>query len=195
MSRNFTDSVIRMLGESGGSSVPTANWGELESQLGARLPDDYKEIISKYAPVQLNVHLFLYHPDTRRWNLGRWMQETIQAFSRSDLSDLERRGFGGSPFGAPFGLIPLLNTDRGEYLFGRAVADTGTWRLFSCGGDEALYHEYEMSFSEWLYQYLIGEDMFGPSSGVFYSGPIVFESMPMGEMEPMTSWEGPERGM
>ncbi|WP_143660401.1 SMI1/KNR4 family protein [Streptomyces sp. JHA26] len=195
MSRNFTESVIRMLGEGRGASVPAAIWGELENDLGVRLPDDYKEIIGKYAPVQLNVHLFLQHPATRHWNLGRWMQETIQAFSRSDLKDLERRGFIGSPFGAPFGLIPLLETDRGENLFGKVEADTGVWRLFSCDGNEALYHEYDMSFSEWFYRYLIGEDMFGPGSGVFYSGPIVFENLPMSETEPLTSWEGPARGM
>ncbi|MFG3552732.1 hypothetical protein [Streptomyces sp. NPDC047725] len=123
------------------------------------------------------------------------MMETIQAFSHSDLQDLKRRGFPDSPFGAPSGLIPLLDTDRGENLFGIADADTGGWRLFSCDGDEALYHEYDMSFSEWLHRYLVGEDMFGPGSGVFYAGPIVFESRPMSETEPMTSWEGPERGM
>jgi hypothetical protein len=120
---------------------------------------------------------------------------TTSKFSRSDLQDLEHRGLPGSPFGAPAGLIPLLDTDRGENLFGLADADTGAWRLFSCGGDEALYYEYDMSFSEWLHRYLVGEDVFGPRSGVFYAGPIVFEGMPMSETEPLTSWEGPERGM
>ncbi|WP_318219003.1 hypothetical protein [Streptomyces sp. SCL15-6] len=103
------------------------------------------------------------------------------------MQDLEHRGLPGSPFGAPAGLIPLLDTDRGENLFGLADADTGTWRLFSCGGDEALYYEYDMSFSEWLHRYLVEEDMFGPRSGVFYAGPIFFEGMPMSETEPLTS--------
>jgi hypothetical protein len=184
-----------MLGEGGQQSVPTANWGELEDELGVRLPDDYKEIVGKYAPVQLNVHLYLHHPSARRRNLRDWMMETIEAFSRSDLQDLKHRGLPGAPFDAPAGLIPLLDTDRGENLFGLADADTGAWRLFSCGGDEALYYEYDMPFTEWLHQYLVGEDMFGPGSGVFYAGPILFESMPTSETEPLTSWEGPERGM
>lgn len=124
------------------------------------------------------------------------MQETVQAFmSHSDLTDVERQGFTDPPFGAPSGLIPLLNTDRGEDLFGAIEAGTGEWRLFSCDGDEALYHEYRMSFSEWLYRYLVGEGMFGQGSGVFYPGPIVFESMTMSETDPMVSWEGPDRGM
>ncbi|EFL38281.1 SMI1/KNR4 family protein [Streptomyces griseoflavus] len=195
MSHNFTDSVIRMLGEVRVVPALVATWGELERELGVRLPDDYKEILGRYAPIQLNGHLFLKHPSTPRWNLGRWMEETVQAFSRSDLTDLERLGFTGPIFGAPSGLIPLLNTDRGEDLFGAVEEDTGKWRLFSCDGDEALYYEYGMSFSEWLYRYLIGEDMFGPGSGVFYPGPIVFESMPMSGTERSVKWKGPERGM
>lgn len=195
MSHNYTDSVIRILGEVRVAPAPTAVWGELERELGVRLPDDYKEILGRYAPIQLNGHLFLKHPSTHRWNLGRWMEETVQAFSRSDLTDLERLGFIDPVFGAPSGLIPLLNTDRGEDLFGVVEGGAGEWRLFSCDGDEALYYEYNMSFSEWLYRYLIGEDMFGPGSGVFYPGPIVFESMPMSEAERSVRWEGPERGM
>lgn len=117
MPYSFTDSVIRMLGEGGRQSATPASWRELEDELEVRLPDDYKAIVGKYAPVQLNVHLRLYHPSTRRWNLQDWMMETIRAFSHSDLQDLERRGFPGAPFGVPSGLIPLLDTDRGENLF------------------------------------------------------------------------------
>ncbi|CAM5333497.1 hypothetical protein SHIRM173S_02929 [Streptomyces hirsutus] len=52
-----------------------------------------------------------------------------------------------------------------------------------------------MSFSEWLYRYLVGEDMFGQGDGVFHPGPIVFESMPLSETDTTVSWEGPDRGM
>ena len=66
--------------------------------------------------------------------------KTVEAFSRSDLTDLQRLGFSGSVFGAPSGLIPLLNTDRGEDLFGVMVEEEGAekWRLFSCDGDEVV---------------------------------------------------------
>ncbi|MFJ9656991.1 SMI1/KNR4 family protein [Streptomyces griseoflavus] len=195
MSRNFTDSVFRMLGAARNASPNAAGWGDLELGLGVRLPDDYKEILGRYAPVQLNVHLFFMHPSTGRWNLGQWMRETTEVFSRSDLTYVERLGFAGSPFGAPAGLVPLLDTDRGENLFGAVEEGTGEWRFFSCNGDEPLYYEHRASFSEWLYRYLIGEDMFGPGSGIFYPGPIVFESMPMEDGEPSIAWEGPARGM
>ncbi|TGZ12773.1 hypothetical protein DV517_68570 [Streptomyces sp. S816] len=45
--------------------------------------------------------------------------------------------------------------------------------------DAQDFYEYRMSFAEWLYRYLAGEDMFGPGSAAFYPGPVVFESMPM----------------
>ncbi|NEA89235.1 SMI1/KNR4 family protein [Streptomyces sp. SID7958] len=193
---DFTALVIDMLGETERCPAPAAAWDDLEQELGIPLPDDYKTLISRYAPVQLNHHLFLNHPSTDRWNLGRFMRDTVDTFmSHSDLTDVVRQGFTDPPFGAPSGLIPLLNSDRGEGLFGAFDAGTGQWRLFACDGDEALYYEYKMPFSEWLHRYLAGEDMFGPGSGVFYPGPIVFESMPMTATQAMIHWKGPERGM
>ncbi|MFF4837051.1 SMI1/KNR4 family protein [Streptomyces sp. NPDC001315] len=195
MTRNFNNSLLGILGPTNSAPPPTAAWDELERGLGVQLPDDYKEIVVGYGPVQLNGHLYLSHPSTDRWNLGRWMEETVEAFSRSDLSEAECPGFPYGPvFGGPAGLIPLLSTDRGEYVFG--VFDTASkeWRLLACDGDELDFYEYRMSFSEWLYWYLSGDDMFGPDSAVFYPGPIVFESLPMTESERSTKWYGPGRG-
>lgn len=184
-----------MLGSPRQNSRAVSEWVELERRLACQLPDDYKEIVGTYGPVQINGHLFLNHPSTHRWNLGDWIAETVEAFSGSDLSEAACPGFPGGPrFGGPAGLIPLIDTDRGEYLFGVGIGSSDE-RLLACDGDEQDFYEYRMSFSEWLYRYLIGEDMFGPESGVFYPGPVVFESMPMSESERSTKWFGPPRGM
>ncbi|MEU9171901.1 SMI1/KNR4 family protein [Streptomyces sp. NPDC048420] len=194
MSHNFTDSVIRMLGPAGTTPTPEAAWEDVEVELGVQLPGDYKQLVADYAPVQLNYHLFLHHPSTERWNLGRWMRETVDAFSHSDLTDAECPGFPDGPrFGGPIGLIPLVGTDRGEYVFGVVDAKSGEWAILACDGDEQDFHEYRISFSEWLYRYLLGEDMFGPDSSVFYPGPVVFESMPMTATERSITWRGPDR--
>ncbi|MEV5989311.1 SMI1/KNR4 family protein [Streptomyces sp. NPDC052051] len=196
MRRNFVNSVIGILGPAWCVPPPAAAWAGLEGELGVQLPDDYKEIIGGYGPVQMNVHLYLKHPSTDWWNLGRWMKETVEAFSRSDLTDAECPGFPGGPiFGGPSGLIPLVSTDRGEYAFGVAGSPPGEWRILACNGDEQDFYEYHISFSEWIYRYLSGEDMFGPGSAVFYPGPIIFESMPLSESDRLLEWHGPERGM
>jgi hypothetical protein len=168
----------------------------LETELGVQLPADYKLLVDGYGPVQVNGHLFFGHPATSRWNLAEEVRKTVEAFSRSDLTEAECPGFPDGPlFGGPSGLIPLVDTDRGEYVFGAVDAASGEWRLLTCDGDEQDFYEYHMSFSEWLYRYLIGEDMFGSGSAVFYPGPIVFESMPMTASDRSVTWHGPERGM
>ncbi|MEV6614543.1 SMI1/KNR4 family protein [Streptomyces sp. NPDC051051] len=166
----------------------------MERELGVSLPRDYKRIVTGYAPVQVNVHLFLRRPSAERWNLGQWMKETVTAFTRSNLTDAQCPGFPEGPlFGGPDGLVPLASTDRGECLFGVADAPSGDRRLLACNGDEQDFHEYRMPFSEWLYRYFSGESMFGPGSAVFYPGPILFESLPMATSTPLTTWYGPER--
>jgi hypothetical protein len=194
MMSNFEDAVIGTLGPAREASLPDTDWGALERGLGVHLPDDYKRIIGKYAPVLVNVHLSLRHPSTERWNLGQWMERTVTAFSSSDLTDAECPGFPGGPlFGGPEGLIPLLSTDRGEYLFGFVDHPSSVWRFLACNGDEQDFYEYQMSFAEWLYRYLSGESMFGPDSAVFYPGPVVFEGLPMTASEQCATWYGPDR--
>jgi hypothetical protein len=185
-----------MLGPARNVSSPAAVWEDLERGLGVRLPADYKQVVDRYGPVQLNSHLFLCHPSTSRWNLAAWMRETTEQFAASDLGDAECPGFPDGPvFGSPAGLIPLVDSDRGEYVFGVAGEPQEEWRILACDGDEQDFYEYRMGFSEWLYRYLVGEDMFGPGSSVFYPGPIVFESMPLEAAERSTTWRGPDRGM
>ncbi|WP_393954744.1 SMI1/KNR4 family protein [Streptomyces murinus] len=169
-----------LLGSGRGIHASAGAWEQLEGELGVVLPGDYKQVVDGYGPVQINGHLFLSHPATRSWNLGAWMKSTVDAFSASDLSDARCPGFPHGPvFGAPAGLIPLVDTDRGEYAFGVVDEADGTWRILACNGDEQDFYEYRMPFAEWLYRYLTGEDMFGPGSAVFYPGPVVFEPMPM----------------
>ncbi|WP_086771395.1 SMI1/KNR4 family protein [Streptomyces bobili] len=194
MTRNFEDAATEVLGTARPAVSSDPDWATLERGLGVSLPDDYKRIVARYAPVQLNVHLYLHHPSTERWNLRRWMDQTVTAFARRNLTDAKCPGFPQGPlFGGPEGLIPLTSTDRGEYLFGAADARSGHWRILACNGDEQDFYEYRMPFSEWLHHYLAGESMFGPGSAVFYPGPIVFEGLPMTASEPPTTWHGPER--
>ncbi|MET7982094.1 MULTISPECIES: hypothetical protein [unclassified Streptomyces] len=54
---------------------------------------------------------------------------------------------------------------------------------------------YPMPFAEWLYRFLIGEDMAGYKSAAFYPGPVMLEYPPMTPDERTRVSHGPERGM
>lgn len=59
---------------------------------------------------------------------------------------------------------------------------------------DETWAEHCMSFAEWLYRYLIGEDMSGPNRAAFYPGPVTLKRLPMSADERTEPWCGPERG-
>ncbi|MFJ4013028.1 SMI1/KNR4 family protein [Streptomyces sp. NPDC090026] len=193
---DFDDAAVRsgvsaaMLGPPQGAHADPDAWRALEDRLGLRLPDSFKALTDMYAPVLLNEHLFLKHPATARRNLGASIDSTIAAFRRSRSAERE-----GHLFGGPDGLVPLLGTDRGEYLFFASGATSGGERLVASNGDEPVLYDYRVDFAEWFHRYLIGEPMFGPDSEAFYEGPVVLESMPLKEGDEVRVWYGPDRGM
>ncbi|WP_329219601.1 SMI1/KNR4 family protein [Streptomyces microflavus] len=184
--------VLDMLGEPVTEHGGTDDaWRGLEDDLGFALPDDYKTIVEAYAPVQLYEHLYLHHPATERWNLRRWISETVTAWSEvewDDEIDGDPRAILGTDelrFGTPDGLTPLLGSDRGETVF-LARDSAGKPLLFAENGEEEFFCQ-AIPFSEWLRQYVSGEDAVGPGSGILYPVPVKFRSLPVTPQDPMTS--------
>lgn len=68
-------------------------------------------------------------------------------------------------FGAENGLWPITSTDRGETVF-LAPGPNAPCLLVEDG--QGGWSQHSMSFAEWLYRSLIGEDMAGPKSSAFY---------------------------
>ncbi|MFD5470672.1 SMI1/KNR4 family protein [Streptomyces sp. NPDC127105] len=201
MWENYVGRVQEMLGEPPRRYRNPAAWRDLEGDLGVNLPADYKEIVDGYAPIQINCHLSLDHPATGRWNLGAWIRSTADAWSQVEWDDGEPEGDPrvslGVPelvFGTPDGLIPIASTDRGETLFHAPRGGQGTSSLFVEDG-EGEFFEYSMTFSEWLYRWLIGEDVAGPGSSAFYPGPVALRDLPMTADERPETRYGPPRGM
>ncbi|TLQ48360.1 hypothetical protein FEF34_20950 [Streptomyces marianii] len=60
---------------------------------------------------------------------------------------------------------------------------------------EGEFFEYAMGFAEWLYRYLVGEDMAGPETSSFYPGPVILRDLPMMPDERPPTRRGPDRGM
>ncbi|GAB2881326.1 hypothetical protein GCM10022245_15560 [Streptomyces mayteni] len=193
--------LLSMLGEGRSTYADPQAWRRLEEELGAALPGDFKKIIDLYGPVQLNGHLFLHHPASERWNLGERIKSSSEAFSEVPWGEIEFEGDGdprGSlgirelEFGTAAGLVPAIGNDRGEEVFLAKGAVREKWRVFIMRDDE--WYEFDMDFSEWLYRYLIGEDVMGSNSAAFYPGPVKFESLPMRYEERSVAWYGPDRG-
>ncbi|MEU4494503.1 SMI1/KNR4 family protein [Streptomyces sp. NPDC023998] len=197
----YLDALIEMLGDPSSVIVSPEAWRLLEQELGFELPSDYKSIIDRYAPVRLNEHIYLHHPATGRWNLREWVRETVQAWSQVEWEGVDIEGdprpilgVNEIKFGVRQGLTPILSSDRGETVFlGHTAASSGA-RIFVETGDEEFF-EYPVSFAEWLYRYLTGEDMAGPGSAIFYHGPVKFARLPTEAADPEVVWYGPDRGM
>ncbi|WP_327350410.1 SMI1/KNR4 family protein [Streptomyces sp. NBC_01304] len=197
---NYLPAVMAMLGQAQNRYADPSAWDRLRAELGIRLPTDYQTLVDAYAPIQLNGHLRLGHPATERWNLGDWIRDTAGAWSATSWDDLDpdedpRLLFGITElsFGTPNGLWPIASTDRGETLFLAAAADTAPSILVEDG--EGGWARHNMSFAEWLYRYLIGEDMAGPNTSAFYPGPVQLCRLPMAVGERPEPWSGPDRGM
>ncbi|MET8572620.1 SMI1/KNR4 family protein [Streptomyces sp. NPDC004783] len=151
---------MAMLGPAQNRYADPSAWDHLHADLGIRLPPDYRVIVDAYAPVQLNGHLDLSHPATERWNLVQWMRDTIQAWSEVPWDELDLDADEGPrqilgleelSFGTRTGLWPIASTDRGETIFLDAAANTT--RLVVNYGE--TWAEHRMSFTEWLYRYLV----------------------------------------
>ncbi|MFE6764177.1 SMI1/KNR4 family protein [Streptomyces sp. NPDC057689] len=194
---DYLAAVMAMLGPPEHRFGDPAAWDRLHAELGVELPSDYRALVDAYAPVQLNGHLYLLHPATERWNLGEDIRQSVHAWSDVSWEGLDADedprqlfGFAEMRFGTPDGLWPIASTDRGEAIF---FVDDGRPR-FLVSFDET-WEEYRMSFAEWLYRYLVGEDMTGPNSAAFYPGPVRLEHLPMSADDRTEPWYGPDRGM
>ncbi|MFJ6051619.1 SMI1/KNR4 family protein [Streptomyces sp. NPDC092307] len=197
---DYLSAAMAMLGPAQNRYADPAAWDLLHTELGIRLPIDYQNIVDAYAPIQLNGHLSLHHPATTRWNLGDWIQDTARAWSEVSWDELDPDedprllfGLAELSFGTRNGLWPIAATDRGETLFLLAPDETSSGLLVEDG--EGGWAQYDMGFAEWLYRYLIGEDMAGPDTAAFYPGPVQLRRLPMTAGERTEPWSGPDRGM
>jgi hypothetical protein len=195
---DYLGAVLEMLGPAENRYADTAAWDRLHAELGMEFPPDYRVLVDAFAPVQVNGHLYLCHPATERRNLGQNIRRTVAAWSEVSWDDLDpdedpRRLFGldGLSFGTRNGLWPIAGTDRGETVF--LIAAPGAPRLLVSWHE--TWAEHRMGFAEWLYRYLVGEDMSGPGSAAFYPGPVRLEHLPMSADERTEPWYGPDRGM
>ncbi|MER7541299.1 SMI1/KNR4 family protein [Streptomyces sp. NPDC097704] len=167
---DYLDAVMAMLGKDQNRHAEPSAWDRLHAELGVQLPSDYRVLVDAYAPIELNGHLSLFHPATERWNLGQWIRDTVRAWSEVSWDDLDA-------------------DEDPRLLFGLKKLS------FGVEDGEGDWSQHRMSFTEWLYRYLVGENMAGPHSSAFYPGPVQLRRLPMTAAERPEPWHGPDRGM
>ncbi|GLW69688.1 hypothetical protein Kpho02_19870 [Kitasatospora phosalacinea] len=161
--------------------------------LGATCDVGGDKNVETHAPVTLNHHLVPTRPDTRFFDLAERLGPQIKGLEESDWDGAGVIFRGATPtFGGPDGLIPVARTDRREGAFLVRSASSGDRHMAGVVLD-GRFVEYEMGFSEWLHRYLVGEDMFGPRSGVFHPGPLMIEALPEAPGDAVTARRGPAR--
>jgi hypothetical protein len=75
--------------------------------------------------------------------------------------------------------MPIAATDQGAAVF-VAPSVHGVSDGVVMQGAEGDRVGHPMTFAEWLYRYLIGEEMAGWDSTAFYPGPVWLEYPPAG---------------
>lgn len=153
--------------------------------------------------MQINGHPYLHHPASAWFNLAECIRSTSATWAKSSWESYvtepedDPRVFCNLPqlsFGTAEGLIPLASTDQGAVIFG-ATQVHGISMGVVVQGSEGDWVGHAMTFAEWLYRYLVGGEMTGWDSAVFYPGPVLLEYLPTGPGQRMWETYGPERGM
>lgn len=190
--RDYVSMVRALLGPGASLYAEFDAWRDVEEAWEFRLPGDYKELADAYAPVQI-YDLRINHPGNKFIEGGDEFGRTIAAFADVDWDPQEHQfGPEGPRFGVPGGLYPLASTDRGEELFSAADENNVHDFLMVFDGEEGEFFEYYMSFAEWVYRYLIGQDMCGPRSAIDYPRPVKLQRPPLEPGGRTVTWYGPE---
>ncbi|MFB6578594.1 MULTISPECIES: hypothetical protein [unclassified Streptomyces] len=90
--------------------------------------------------------------------------------------------------------IPFADTDQGACIF-LAPEVHGFPDGVVVQGPEGDWAGHPMTVAEWLYRYLIGEEMAGWGCAARYPGPVRLEYPASEPGRPARETYGPERGM
>ncbi|MFD8985873.1 SMI1/KNR4 family protein [Streptomyces sp. NPDC059564] len=200
---DYLRAVIDMIGPPHGRCTDPTAWLRLEGEVGRPLPADYKAIADAYGACQINHHLYLDRPTDGWRDLGTWMRRISQLWSQEEVvregvnPPFDPRAICGLPsitFGTAQGLIPLAGTDQGHIIF-LAPQVHGVPDGIVVLNREVEWTGYALSFPEWLYRYLIGEEICGWNSAAFYPGPVHLEYLPTEPGQQTRVVYGPPRGM
>ncbi|MFD8632596.1 SMI1/KNR4 family protein [Streptomyces sp. NPDC059533] len=149
--------IAALLGEPRFNWTDPTPWLALEQELGTTFPADFREIVDAYGSVMVNSQLYLNHPAPHLLhNLGKDIRLDLDLWREEDMVEYLPSPVGGNPGE----LLPVASATTGEAVFLR-VPDRpdGPWRTVVQEFDSPAWTLYEMTFGEWLLDYLKGRDV------------------------------------
>lgn len=149
--------VQALLGEPRFNWSDPAPWIELEREFGVAFPADFREVADAYGSIVINGQLYLEHPAGHLLHsLGETIRGDLELWREEDMAE-----FLPSPVGAnPGELMPVATATTGEAVFLRVPdGPSSPWRVVVQEFDSPAWTLYEMTFSEWLLDYLKGRDV------------------------------------
>ncbi|MFF5797512.1 SMI1/KNR4 family protein [Streptomyces albogriseolus] len=134
-----------------------APWEDLERELGVAFPGDFREIVDAYGSVTINGQLYLQHPARHLLHsLSDDIKDDLELWREEDMAEFLPSPVGGGPGE----LIPVATAVTGEAVF-LCVPEgpSSPWRVVVQEFDSPAWTLYEMTFGEWLLDYLKGRDV------------------------------------
>ncbi|MFB7738825.1 SMI1/KNR4 family protein [Streptomyces sp. NPDC056112] len=149
--------IQALLGEPRFNWSDPAPWTKLEQEFGIEFPADFREIVNAYGSIEINGQLYLKHPAGHLLHrLGDMIRGDLELWREEDMAE-----FLPSPAGAnPGELMPVATATTREAVFLRVPDEPSSpWRVVVQEFDSPAWTLYEMTFSEWLLDYLRGRDV------------------------------------
>ena len=134
-----------------------ASWQNIEDELKASLPQDYKSFVELYGSGRIGGFLWILNPFSKRENLNLLTQIARQLATLRELV-----GDFGETCPYPLypvegGLLPFGITDNGDVLYWQTVGASRDWNIVVNESRSAHYEVYEFDMTTFLSRVLSGE--------------------------------------
>jgi len=144
----------------GGDDLP---WNTIESELGTRLPDDYKQFVGRFGMGKLNGFISFTNPLTANPYLN--LIKRLELFYEGERTMLLNQPDASELF-PPFplhpespGLLPWGVTDNGQDLLWHTSGQPDQWPVIVYTGRDGRYEEFPLTMTQFLAGILAGEQV------------------------------------
>lgn len=143
--RPSIDDLVRVSGWTAGIR-PGREWADVERKLGTSLPDDYKQLLSRFPSGSYRGAVFVENPVDARVDPEAFARDKVWRViaSLSDESLGYLRDTGYTPFPEPAGLLPWGRDMHGGILcWLTEPADPNRWPIAYYSADFGEWFEYD----------------------------------------------------